>query len=447
MLDALPLPSRPNLEQYKKQAKELLRACKSDDPQALHAWVAQWLEAALKIDPAVASARRVYTPDEIAGRIRVGAERMLKHLGVTDAASRGGRTLTRAQFALAREHGFASWPQFARHVEALARASSPISAFEAAVDAIVSGDLAMLERLMNEHPTLAKARSTREHGATLLHYISANGVEDYRQRTPPNIVPIATLLLQAGADVNAESIAYGGRSTTLGLTATSYHPEAAGVQLALLELLLQHGATIDPSDGGSAVNGCLRNGRGQAADFLASRGARLDLEGASGVGRLDVVKTFFDGDGRLKSPATQGQMNAGFAWACEFGRTEVVAFLLQMRMDVEARLTQRGETGLHWAAYGAHVEIVKLLLARHPATDVRDRSHQATPLEWAIHSWCSVANANRLDYYNVVAMLAQAGATPDPKWLQTVENPQAVAKKIQSDPRMLASLRGQLLPP
>src|SRR3954468_22531928 len=118
MLDALPLPSRPNLEQYKKQAKELLKACKSDDPQALHAWVAQWLEAHLNVDPAVASARRAYTSGEIAGRIRVGVERLIKHLGVDDAASRGGCTLTGAQFALAREHGFASWPQFASHVQA-----------------------------------------------------------------------------------------------------------------------------------------------------------------------------------------------------------------------------------------------------------------------------------------------------------------------------------------
>lgn len=33
MLDALPLPCGPNLEQCKKQAKELLKACKSGDPE------------------------------------------------------------------------------------------------------------------------------------------------------------------------------------------------------------------------------------------------------------------------------------------------------------------------------------------------------------------------------------------------------------------------------
>ena len=214
-------------------------------------------------------------------------------------------TLADAQFFVARCHGFASWPKFARHVEALARANSPVSKFEAAVDAIVSGDAGTLAKLLHDNPELVRARSTREHRSTLLHYVSANGVEDFRQKTPKNIVEITKLLLNAGADVNAESDAYGGRSTTLGLTATSWHPENAGVQLPLMELLIDHGAIIDGPDGGSAVNGCLHNGRGEAAEFFASRGARLDLEGAAGVGRLDVVKSFFNDDGSLKPTATR----------------------------------------------------------------------------------------------------------------------------------------------
>lgn len=443
MLDALPFPPRPNVEQYKKQAKELLKACKSEDDQALPAWVKHWVEAQLQTDPALTNARRAYPPGEVAQRIRMGIERITKHMGITDAASRGACTLARAQFALAREFGFASWPQFARHVEALARADSQVAGFEAAVDAIVSGDLPTLEKLLKEQPMLVKARSTREHEATLLHYVSANGVESYRQKTPPNIVQIAALLLRAGADVNAESIAYGGRSTTLGLAATSYHPQAAGVQLELLALLLEHGSTIDPQDGGSAVNGCLRNGRGQAAEFLAARGARLDLEGASGVGRLDLVTTFFDDTGRLKPPATQVQMNAGFAWACEFGRTDVAAFLLGNGIDPDARLTQRGETGLHWAAYMAHVEIVRLLLERVTAIDPKDQSHQSTPLEWAVFAWSNSDQSKRFDYYKVVAMLIRAGAVPNPNWY---ENGQPTAKKIQFDPHMLAALGGELLP-
>jgi len=49
------------------------------------------------------------------------------------------------------------------------------------------------------------------------------------------------------------------------------------------------------------------NGRGQAAESLASRGGRLDLEGAAGVGRLDLVKDYFNAKGRLKRAATRKQ--------------------------------------------------------------------------------------------------------------------------------------------
>src|SRR5262249_39499878 len=181
--------------------------------------------------------------------------------------------------------------------EARGRRGSSAARFERAADAIVSGDLATLERLLREEPALVRARSMREHGSTLLHYVSANGVEGYRQKTPKNIVRITELLLGAGADVEAEADVYGGGATALGLAATSCHPEDAGVQIRLLEALLEHGAVIDSPGAGhwsTAVVSSLHNGRAMAAEFLASRGARLNLEGAAGVGRLDVVQTFFE---------------------------------------------------------------------------------------------------------------------------------------------------------
>ena len=81
------------------------------------------------------------------------------------------------------------------------------------------------------------------------------------------------------------------------MTATSCHPEEAGVQLPLMELLMDRGAIIDGPEEGSAVVDSLHNGRGEAAELFAKHGARLDLEGAAGVGRLDVVKSFFKYDG------------------------------------------------------------------------------------------------------------------------------------------------------
>src|SRR5438093_6360029 len=243
MSDATPLPPRPNIEHYRKRAKALVK-------------------------------------------------------------SGGAPTLTKAQFQIARDHGFASWPKFAKHVEALTHARSPISRFEQAVDAIVAGDARKLARLLREDPKLVHARSMREHDSTLLHYVSANGVEDFRQKTPTNIVEITRMLLDAGADVDAESEAYGGGATALNLAGTSIHPAIAGVQNELMQQLLDRGATI----GGGDVVSCLRNGRGPAAEYLAARGAHLDLEGAAGVGRLDIVERFFNANGSLKPPATPEQM-------------------------------------------------------------------------------------------------------------------------------------------
>ena len=47
--DALPLPARPNLDQYKKLAKDLARAANSADPSALRAWITHWIDSLAKL--------------------------------------------------------------------------------------------------------------------------------------------------------------------------------------------------------------------------------------------------------------------------------------------------------------------------------------------------------------------------------------------------------------
>jgi ankyrin repeat protein len=314
-----------------------------------------------------------------------------------------------------------------------------------AVDAIVSGDAATLSKLLRKNPELARTRSTREHRSTLLHYVSANGVEDFRQKTPENIVEIAKLLLDAGADVNAGSEAYGGRSATLGLTSTSWHPQEAGVQLPLMELLIERGAIIDGPDGGSAVNDSLHNGRGEAAELFAKHGTRLDLEGAAGVGRLDVVRTFFNDDGSLRPPATPKQMKAGFAWACEFGRTAVVDFLLQRGIELDEKLPHNGQTGLH-QRLRRHASTVRLLLERGAPVDVKDESFGGTPLEWALYGWgSSSVMAQRGSYYEVVASLVRAGAKLDLPWFEgDDEERRGAIERLRADSRMEAALHGEI---
>src|SRR5579859_4534725 len=435
-LHPLSLPPRPNLEQYKKLAKDLQHACKSADPGAIRLWVERSKETITRLHGVEITAQ---VRNEIDRKAQQIEQRWHEFKKSNEHAKRC--TLAGAQLFLARAHGFASWPKFAGHVEELARENTAVSNFETAVDAIVSGDAARLKRLLSENPELVRMRSTREHRSTLLHYVSANGVEDFRQKSPMNIVEIAKLLLDAGADVDAGSDAYSGRSTTLGLTATSIHPENAGVQIPLLELLIDRGAAIDAPDGGSAVVGCLCNGRGPAAEYLARRGARLDLDGAAGTGRLDVVQSFFKHDGSLKPPATEKQMTDGLGWACEFGHTAVVDFLLRKGVKVDAKL-RRGETALHWAAFSAHRYAVKLLLEHGAPVDVIDKTFQSAPLGWALHGWFT--SPGQKPYPEVVALLVRAGAKPDPKWLDANRVRHDLAEKIRSDPRMQAALRGEM---
>ena len=343
-------------------------------------------------------------------------------------------TLTRAQFQIAREHGFASWPKFAGHIEALTRARSPISRFDRAADALGAGAEAMLARLLREDRALVRARSTRDHRSTLLHYVSANGVEDFRQKTPGNIVEIARMLLDAGADVNAESDAYGGHSTALNLSATSVHPFVAGVQNRLLQLLLDRGARIDGPD----VVACLANGRSEAAAVLAAHGAPLSLQGAAGAGRLDVVKGCFTPAGRLKRGVAPADFVKAFGYACGYGHLDVVEFLLERGADPRVPIDTGGALPLHWAAGGAHTAVVRLLLARGAPLDARETRYDAAPIGWALHGWwesCQVPRSD--DYYGTVETLVKAGATVKDKWLNGDDD---FARKVRADARMRAAL-------
>jgi ankyrin repeat protein len=392
-MDSKELPARPNLEQYKKQAKDLVKVFK--DFRARQPGVPETIQRIKKYHP-----RLDKLPQPEISNLKFA--------------------LADAQLVIAREHGFESWPKFAKHVEALARANSTVSQFELAADAIVNGDVATLMRLLRENPGLIRERSTREHRATLLHCVSANGIEDFRQKTPKNAVEVAKILLSAGAEVEAVAECYGG-SKTLDLVATSIHPARAGVQIELLQVLLDAGAAIEGFPRKSVVNGCLANGRPEAAEFLAKRGARLDLEGAAGLGWLDLVMGFFNEDGGLKANATRAQMESGFLWACEFGRDKVIEFLLNKGVDVATEA--QGMTGLHLAIVGGHFGAIKLLLERRAPLELRN-SYGGTALGcamWAVNHSDPVYRwpTPKADWAAIVQMLIASGARLEESYYPT----------------------------
>jgi ankyrin repeat protein len=285
--------------------------------------------------------------------------------------------------------------------------------FECAVDAVISGDVATLARLLRESPKLIRERSARPHRATLLHYIGANGVEDERQKTPPNAVEIARMLLDAGAEVDAAAEMYGGGSTTLGLVASSCHPARAGLQPALIETLLDAGAAIDGLSGTwQPIMAAIVHAHSGAVETLARRGAKLNVASAAAAGRLDVVERLVREGAAEEVPGLprewKAQMELAFIWACLFGRLSIAAFLLDHGVDPGAKDGQ-GVTGLHWAAHYGHVETVKLLIQRNAPLEVKN-NYGGTVLGQT--TW-AVMNDPHENHAIVIEMLLAAGAKID----------------------------------
>jgi hypothetical protein len=151
------------------------------------------------------------------------------------------------------------------------------------------------------------------------------------------------------------------------------------------------------------------------------------------------VKTFFDADGTLEKTATPEQMADGFTWACGFGKTDVVEFLLQRGMNVAAKLKNHGQTGLHGAATGGYVDTVELLLRWRAPVDMRDDSFDATPLGWALYGWSEgEVHDPRADYHTVVERLIDAGVPVKPAWLTRDD---AFSKKLRADARMYEAIQ------
>lgn len=396
-----PLPLGSTLEQYAKQARDVLDASRTNDPDAV----------------------------DFVGGVAAGFDYLqgdvVKEPRVTEEEARAG---------VARWYHFESWASLENWLVQFDRADSLVAPFEHAVEAIVSGDIDALDRLLREHPPLIREESLRGHRATLLIYVAANGVEWYRQKTPRNAVTIAERLLDAGAEIDYVGRMYRG-TTTLGLVATSVHPVVTGVQEPLMQLLLDRGASIaravapDYTDG-LVVTACLANGRPGAAEFLAQRGAELDIEGAAGVGDLAAVKRCLAEDAPRGQPS-QKQLRRAFGWACAYGRTEVVELLLTKGLSVHD--AESGETPLHHAAYGGHPDIVKLLLARGADVNAIDETYEATPLGWAMHGYLHPSpEAERARPQEVVELLVRAGAKVAAEWLED--------EKVRGDDHMRIAL-------
>lgn len=261
--------------------------------------------------------------------------------------------------------------------------------FPITVRAVKMGDVETLTRLLHERPALANARSQR--GRTLLHHLCDWPGHCPRERET------GLVLIRAGADVNARA-----GNPEKGETALQWAASCDDAVLA--ELLIDAGTPMDGlGDDRRPLTQAIWYECQQVAETLVRRGAALDLELAAGMGRTDLLPSFFDVDGGLlpsagrhhppvnapvlAEKASSELLEQALVYAVLGGSVESAAYLLDRGADINAQpsgFDGRG-TPLHWTASKKVARMVELLIEHGADISAIDLQYRATPLGWAEH--------------------------------------------------------------
>ena len=269
--------------------------------------------------------------------------------------------------------------------------------FHPAIAMIRSGNLEGLRTLLLEDPSLATARSSKSH-PTLLQCLALEALD------VSNKVEMAQVLIDAGADING----------ALGAAACIDNVEIAA-------LLLDRGSAINGAGSWSPLEEALYWRNQGVIDLLVERGASVhNLRIASGLGRTDLIETFFASDGRLKPEAgkidwpfgelqnsnlnsgikeelqekvagwsddSQDILNNAFVYACMHDHIDAARLLLQKGAQINAVPPgfDYSGTGLHYAALNGHRAMVEFLIEQGANVSVKDTKVHSTAAGWADH--------------------------------------------------------------
>lgn len=303
--------------------------------------------------------------------------------------------LSDAQLVLAREYDFASWPALHDYVKTGA-GDGKVQLREA----LERADLASLTQVLEAYPLLAAARFA-----------------------PYNDTPL--------------------------------HLAAKIGQGQLVDVLLQRGARFDARNswGGTPMICALIEGHLQVAQLLQERGARaVTLSEAAGLGRVDVLASFWDSAGRLKpeaasrfgaevspgvwrsasaSPADEREVvQSAFEYACRNGQLEAGRFLLGRGAKVRAAGFFGGEP-LHWAAARGQDEMVRFLVSCGADMAKRDPKFGSTAFGWA----------REFNHHSTMRVLRELGYTPDVWESASVGDVERLTELLDADPSRLEEQR------
>jgi peptide-methionine (S)-S-oxide reductase len=260
--------------------------------------------------------------------------------------------------------------------------------FRKAVSAIDAGDVLELERLVAANPALVRERLASP-GAWLRDTVGAAldgffqrpyllwfvAEDPVRQgRLPANIATVTRAIIEAARREAATSLQEQ-LDYALTLVSWSWIARQSGVQIALIDALVDAGAVTDGNP-----NNALVNGNVAAAEHLLKRGAKLTLAAALCVGRWDDVD-------RLVSAASVHQKQFSLVLSALNGKADALRRMIRAGVDVNAAsadLYSHG-TPLHHAVSSGSLEAVEVLVEAGAKTGTKDSAWGGTPLGWAEH--------------------------------------------------------------
>jgi ankyrin repeat protein len=275
-------------------------------------------------------------------------------------ATVNGVSAVDARRDLAARHGFSSWRELRRHVEAMRSGVEPATPFVLAYQAIEDNNRERLVALIDRFPDLVVQRGTN--GNDLLGMAGD--------------LSIVALLLERGADPN--------RGNDYGWT--KLHQAGYGNDRELATLMLESGGRTDlfaRGDGGTPLVAALFWGHREVAPLLGREPANLRV--AAGLGDLDMIRNLF---GKPQAGAYRGfyRPHGGFpawepsddpqevldealVWAAKSDRAQAIRLLVELGARVDAD-PYRG-TALTWAAANGRVGSIRALVELGADVDQR----------------------------------------------------------------------------
>jgi len=325
------LPPGANLRQLRNQAKDLCRACREGDPNAI---------------------RRIGLTHPRFSRL-TEAEIAAAGIGLADA-----------HLVIARELGFDTWPKLKKHVESLSQ--SQVSMHKL----VTEDDLQALQEAAAQDPE--SVNRLNELGLPPLYTATL-----YRNQEAIDF------LLRHGALVDIFACAYLGKATDAdvllrrnpelvrattrnGMTALHYAAMAGHFEVA--HVLLRRHADVNVLDnhGTTALMEACHAGPWKAEpaediiQLLLDHGAQIDLVLAAAMGRTDIVAAILDRDGsQIDRPDNSG--STALFHAARNNRLAVVKLLLARGADVN-RSDAVGIAALHRTSQECSDELIQYLI-------------------------------------------------------------------------------------